>query len=127
MFTINRRRFLATAGLGATVAIARTKASDRTPGANDEVRVGVVGLNGRGQSHIAQVSSIPGFRLAALCDVDPAVLGRAVGSARKNGKSVRPFKDVRELIASKQSIDNPAANALLTREYRTPFGVPRVE
>ena len=82
MFAIHRRRFLATAGLGATFAIAGAKASTRVLGANDEVRVGVVGLNGRGQSHMAQVSTIPGFRLAALCDVDPTVLGHAVERAQ---------------------------------------------
>jgi len=102
MSALSRRGFLAAAGLGATFAIAENKASGRALGANDVVRVGVVGLNGRGQSHIELVSRTPGFRLAALCDVDPAVLGRSVERAQKNGKNVRVFKDVRDLIASKE-------------------------
>ena len=101
MSTLTRRRFLTATTLGATFAVAGTRASRRVLGANDAVRVGVVGLRGRGQLHIAMVSGIPGFRLAALCDVDSAVLGRVAEKVRKDGQQVRGFKDVRELIACK--------------------------
>ena len=50
-----RRTFLkhaAVAGIAATVTIAGTKASGRVLGANDTVRVGVAGINGRGSDHI---------------------------------------------------------------------------
>jgi predicted dehydrogenase len=50
---------------------------------------------------MAMVSSIPGFRLAAVCDVDPAILGSAAERVRKDGHDVRTFQDVRELIACK--------------------------
>jgi len=70
-------------------------------GANEAVRVGVVGLRGRGQLHMSMVSSIPGFRLAAVCDVDPAVLGHAVEAVGKKGPAVRGFQDVRQLLACK--------------------------
>jgi predicted dehydrogenase len=84
---------------GIAVAAHWTRAGDSGP--NSAVRVGVIGLRGRGQLHMAMVSSIPGFRLAAVCDVDPAVLGRVVEKTRKEGREVRGFKDVRDLIASK--------------------------
>ncbi len=99
---VTRRGFLATASVGATLAIAGSKASVRAHGANDVVRVGVVGLHQRGQSHVELVSSTPGLRLAALCDVDPAVLDRTVQKAQNRGNRVHAFKDVRDLIASKE-------------------------
>lgn len=99
--TISRRSFITATGLGATVAVARTRSWAHAVGANEAVRVGIVGLRGRGQLHTAMVSGIPGFRLAALCDVDPAVLGRAVERSAKEGREVRAFKDVREMIACK--------------------------
>lgn len=98
---LNRRRFLTTTALGATCVVAGTKASGRLLGSNDTIRVGVVGLRGRGRLHKAMVSSIPGFRLAALCDVDPAVLGRSMEQAEKNGPGVLGFKDLRDLIDRK--------------------------
>ena len=97
---LDRRRFL-TAGLGASFAIPGNKAWGGTLGANETVRVGIVGLNGRGQSHMELVTRTPGFRLAALCDVDPTVLGRSVERTEKKGIRVQTFKDVRDLIGSK--------------------------
>jgi predicted dehydrogenase len=102
MSRLNRRRFLAATALGTGLAAARTKASGRVQGSNEAVRVGVVGLRGRGQLHMAMVSTIPGFRLAALCDVDPAILGRLAEKVNAGAQNVRTFKDVRELIASKE-------------------------
>ena len=43
-------------------------------GANDAVRVAVVGLNGKGAHHLQMLRAIPGVRVVALCDVDQAVL-----------------------------------------------------
>jgi len=101
MSALHRRRFLAASAFGATLALGGARASGRVLGANDAIRVGVVGVRGRGQLHMAMTSSIPGFRLAALCDVDPAVLGRLAEKAGRDGPVVRTFKDVRELIACK--------------------------
>ena len=103
MSALSRRRFLAAAGLGATSAIAANKASSRVLGANDAVRVGVVGLNGRGQSHIELVcrtSRLP-FGGPVRCR------SRSPGPLRSKGhgrvaRSVRAFKDVRDLIDSKE-------------------------
>jgi hypothetical protein len=39
-------------------------------GANDRVRIGVVGIRGMGQAHIKEFSGIPNVEVAALCDVD---------------------------------------------------------
>ncbi len=101
MSRVSRRRFLSTAASGTAVALVGSRNASRAFGANEAVRVGVVGLRGRGQLHMSMVSSIPGFRLAAVCDVDPAVLGHVVEAVGKEGQAVRGFQDVRELLACK--------------------------
>jgi predicted dehydrogenase len=56
-------------------------------GANDAVRVAVVGM-GRGQTHIRMTLRTEGFRLAALCDADPARLGPRVKQLEADGHKV---------------------------------------
>jgi hypothetical protein len=101
VFQLNRRSFLVRSALGTAAALIVGEGSG-VLGANDAVRIGVVGLHGRGQSHIHQATRVAGFRLAALCDVDPALLGQDVEKAKADGHPVRGFKDVRDLIASKE-------------------------
>ena len=116
MSRVSRRRFLATAASGAAVTIVGSRAASHTLGANEAIRVGVVGLRGRGQLHMSMVSSIPGFRLAAVCDVDPAVLGGVVETVRNRGEQIRGFQDVRDLIACKDvdaiTVATPQKSAL---------------
>ncbi len=99
MNRISRRSFLATsAAVGATTLFS-TKL--RAIGANDDVRMAVIGLNGRGGEHMKVFPSIPGVRLVALCDVDDKVLGNAVKNADKGGGKVTPYKDIRKLLENK--------------------------
>jgi hypothetical protein len=63
----SRREFLKTTATG----LAMLGPAGRTLGANDEVRVAVLGLGGKGGQHAGVFSKLPGARLAALCDVDP--------------------------------------------------------
>lgn len=99
MSTPTRRTFLKTAALGAaTVLTARSWA--QVAGANGDVRVAVVGLNGRGREHLRQLRAVPGVRLAAICDVDTAVLERVAAALTKDGLTPEKFTDVRQLLAS---------------------------
>jgi predicted dehydrogenase len=68
-------------------------------GANSDIRIAVIGLNGRGKSHIAEWPRIPGVRLVALCDVDTAILDRAAQALRDKGNPVQTFVDAREVLA----------------------------
>ena len=62
----NRRSFLKRAAAGsfvaATFTIAGTKASGRVLGANDRVRVAVVGVNGRGSASPGDSGPQPEWR-----------------------------------------------------------------
>ncbi|MFM7100917.1 MAG: twin-arginine translocation signal domain-containing protein, partial [Verrucomicrobiota bacterium] len=73
---MNRRQFLTTSSLAAAAlatpgcASQSTASRGRIPGANDTIRVAVVGFNGRGKDHISGFKKLPNVRLVALCDCD---------------------------------------------------------
>jgi predicted dehydrogenase len=110
---MNRRAFLklfpaaaGSASLWSALAGCRTApvsavSRQRIPGANEAIRVAVVGFHGQGQSHIVQVERTPGLKLVALCDVDRTVLEEHVRQARSRGQDVVGFSDVRKLLDRK--------------------------
>ncbi len=100
MTHITRRQFVGSvaAGLGMTLI---TPVS-RVLGANDDIRVAVVGINGRGGSHISGFSEIKGVRVVAFCDVDRNVLGnKAQGFEKKYGRKVETYVDIRKMLDNK--------------------------
>ena len=62
----------------------------------DQLRVAVVGIRGRGQSHIDAFSKNKATTVAALCDVDAKVLDRGIKAVEsKTGKACTFFLRVR--------------------------------
>ena len=97
---MNRRTFLKST-LTATAALsARVRA--QSPGANGDIRIAVIGFNGRGGDHIANYEKIKGVRIAALCDVDSAVLEKGKAQMAKKGIEVATYQDIRKLLESKE-------------------------
>jgi len=92
-----RRNFLKTSATLAAGAALTARSWSQVAGANTDVRVAIVGLNGRGKNHLQSLAKISGVRVVALCDPDSAVLDRA---ANPLGGGVKKFADVRELLAS---------------------------
>ncbi|MCA9262123.1 MAG: Gfo/Idh/MocA family oxidoreductase, partial [Planctomycetales bacterium] len=93
MSKFTRRSFIQTAG-ALTVGSLASRASRAADGISG-IRVAVVGVNGRGRSHIG------GFRkqLVAICDCDEQVLEREASSFEKNnGRKLEKFKDFRRLL-----------------------------
>src|SRR3954447_26260611 len=71
MIRQSRRSFLKnTLAAAATITVAGTKSSGRVLGANEVVRVGVAGLNGRGGSHVNAFSEMKDVEVAYLIDPD---------------------------------------------------------
>jgi predicted dehydrogenase len=102
---VSRRGFLVggvVGGLSARAALAQP-AWAAPLGANDAVRVAVVGLGnpGKGLHHVQMLKSLPGVRLVALCDVDESILGKAVKDLASENIPVTPYVDVRKLLESK--------------------------
>ena len=96
----SRRAFLKTSALAAGALAFPARSWGQVTGANGDIRVAVIGLNGRGQNHVGSLAAIKGVRIVALCDPDTAVLARAKNLEGIDASSVRTYTDVRELFGS---------------------------
>ena len=103
MSQVSRRRFLkrslaATAGSYAALSsVAALMPS--VLGANDEIRVAVAGIRGRGNGHINHFQSLPGVKVVALCDPDKKVLAERMGQVKeKYGTDVKGDVDIRKIL-----------------------------
>jgi predicted dehydrogenase len=92
-----RRTFVISAG-GAVAHLAAGKAS-----ANDRIRLAVVGVRGRGRSHIREFQKLPDVEVAMLCDPDKKVLAeRAAEFERDYGRRVATEPDLRTVFDNKE-------------------------
>jgi predicted dehydrogenase len=73
----------------------------RALGANDDIRVGVVGFRGQGGGHIKRFLKIPGVRVVALCDVDQEVIAGQVKKFEERNETVAVYTDVRKMLEDK--------------------------
>jgi predicted dehydrogenase len=98
-FELSRRAFLKKVGVvgGVTLAI-----GPRLFGANETIRMAVVGCGGRSHAHIAEFGKLPGVRIVAVCDPDQERLGAAAKSiATKFNYQPDTVVDVRRLLERK--------------------------
>ncbi|GAB3502982.1 Gfo/Idh/MocA family protein [Emticicia fontis] len=71
-------------------------------GANDRLRVAVIGINGRGKDHISGFMKQDNVEVATLCDVDNVVLQeRAADFEKKYSKKVQTEQDLRKVYEDK--------------------------
>jgi predicted dehydrogenase len=101
--SMTRRDFVKrSAAAGAAVAFPFATGS-RVLGANEEIRVGVVGLGNRGAgAHIPLFGKQKGVRIAAICDPDKERLDKAAAQVEK-AFHTRPalFADMRKMLEMK--------------------------
>ncbi|MEO2088925.1 MAG: Gfo/Idh/MocA family oxidoreductase [Gemmataceae bacterium] len=110
----NRREFLertailgaASAALGLPTAQAKDEPSAKKGSANDRLKVAVVGVHGRGMSHVGGfLNKNANCEIVAICDADTAVIGKAMSAVQKaQGAEPKFVQDFRKLIEDK-SID----------------------
>ena len=88
----NRRTFFAAAS---GLALGTRMATAKTQGANDRVRVGVIGTGGRARGLMNHLKRLPGNELVAVCDVyEP----RMLQAAEIGGASVTKVADYRRIL-----------------------------
>ncbi|HWB82719.1 MAG TPA: Gfo/Idh/MocA family oxidoreductase [Bryobacteraceae bacterium] len=82
-------------------------AASRVLGANNDIRLGVIGVGstvkggGRGKADARSFRRIPGVRVMALCDPDHANLDPEVEQFAKDGYKVEAYTDLRKLLDNK--------------------------
>ena len=92
--SLSRRSFLALSGAAFTILPAAAQ------GANERVRVAVVGLRNRGRAHVAGILGAEHAELVAVCDVDAEILEKEAADAEaKAGKGLKRFRDLRDVLA----------------------------
>jgi len=76
----------------------------RWAGANNRVRLAVVGIHGMGQSHIAAYNALPGVEVAALCDVDENLFPEVIAKhfTKMNRPAPKTYTDIRKLLEDKE-------------------------
>ena len=113
--TQTRRKFLATAMTGALasaaapLAFAEEKAINEPMilqrgaiGANDRIRIAILGVNGRGKDHIASLMKQQNVTIATLCDPDMNVLkARAATFEETHKQKVAIEQDFRKVLDDK--------------------------
>ncbi len=116
MRVFNRREFLhdssalaaALAGaglLGGAADAAEKKEVAKRQDVNDRLHVAVVGVHGRGMSHVGGFANKHNCVITTICDADEAVIGPAMKAVEKaQGKAPRYEQDLRKLLEDK-SID----------------------
>ena len=106
METTSRRNFLKStlvAGVGLSMPENLISAAPfaKIRGANDDIRVAVVGMFNKGKQHIKYFHEIPGVRVTALCDVDTEVLDKEAKLFADRNEKVKKYKDFRQVLDDK--------------------------
>jgi len=101
MSALTRREFVA-GSLAAGAALSMPGA--RARGSNNDVRVAVAGVNGRGRGLAGEFHALAGVRVVALCDVDAGVLAREVKRFKDRNEKVTAYGDYRRMLED-ESID----------------------
>jgi predicted dehydrogenase len=98
--SITRREFLKQASTVSTgVAVLGSVASLRAAGANEKVRVAIIGCNGRGMQHIAGYLASPNAEIAYVCDVDSRAVEKGIAAvAAKQQTKPQGAKDLRKVL-----------------------------
>lgn len=107
---ISRRRFLgdsllalaaASAPAGAIAAPAGRARRPVSP--NEKIHAAVVGLHGRGMSHVNAYAGMDDVEIVALCDADTATFAEALRAIAGHGRpEPRTFQDIRKMLEQRE-------------------------
>ncbi|WP_432711704.1 Gfo/Idh/MocA family protein [Pedobacter sp.] len=108
---LNRRNFIrnSAGGLGSAILLSALDNPayglyKNTIGANEQLNIGVIGVNGMGWSDLKAALKVPGVNLVALCDSDKNVLDKRMAELKSlnvDAAKVKAYKDYRSLLDRK--------------------------
>jgi len=100
MSKLTRRDFIKSSMVAGAATVLASPYS-RVRGANNDIRLAVVGVGGQGSNHIKIFEKLPGVRIVAICDADRDNIERNVDRFKKNNQKVDAYVDARELLEDK--------------------------
>src|SRR5437870_9082486 len=96
----SRRELLGIIGAGAGASLIGN--SKAWAGANDRIRVAVMGMGGRGGDHMVRASKIKGIEAVAICDPDETRMRSwAATLEASTGRRPRTEPDIRRILDDK--------------------------
>jgi predicted dehydrogenase len=96
--TPGRRDFLK----AAAASLVTVSSAKKVLGANERLRIAVIGIRGRGWDHVKGYSTIPNVEIAYFCDIDDNVMRKRCADAEQMGISKpQTYVDVRKLLDDK--------------------------
>jgi len=101
MSSLTRRNFMKST-MAAGAGLAMLSPTSRVLGANDDLRVAVIGVGGQGGGHMRYFGEQEGVRLVAICDADENhVKNRASDWEKKHNVKLDTYTDMRKLLERK--------------------------
>jgi predicted dehydrogenase len=97
--SVSRRTFVKSSALATGAAVLGALPHSRAVGANDRIRIGVIGVGGMGTGHVASLvkkSDTENIAVVAVCDVYQRRITRAKGISKAEG-----YLDYRRLLERK--------------------------
>ena len=124
----SRRNFLKTAGaasallgIGGVLPGFSAASYSRIAGANERIRLSVVGLNGRGTALSTNFAQMPGSEVATVCDCDRRVIGQCIDATKKMQSAIpKGETDFRKSLADK---DIDAVVIAMPDHWHTPAAI----
>ncbi|HEY1186410.1 MAG TPA: Gfo/Idh/MocA family oxidoreductase [Gemmata sp.] len=99
---VNRSAIIAAAAAAGSVYADDKVRSEKVKAQADKLRVAVVGVRGRGMSHVSGFLGKNNCEITTVCDCDEAVIGSAMKSIEKvQGKAPNYVKDIRKVVENK--------------------------
>ena len=90
------------AGLATLGGISFITHPEKVFGANDRVRVAVIGIRGQGFNHIRRYAALANAEVAAICDVDENVIKRRLEDMKERGiPEPKTFTDFQKVLEDK--------------------------
>ena len=95
---------------------------NRVFGANDKVRIAVVGIHGMGQSHIRAFNELENVEVVALCDIDENLFDERIKKlfVDKNLPKPKKYVDYRKMLEDK---DIDAVSIVTPNHWHTPMAI----
>lgn len=101
MQNCTRRSFMKASLVAAGSAAIVSSAWSQVRGANDDIRVAVVGVRKKGKEHIQDFQKLSGVRVVAICDVDTQWIDAEVAKFKERNVTVQTYRDYRKLLENK--------------------------
>ncbi|HEX8608276.1 MAG TPA: twin-arginine translocation signal domain-containing protein, partial [Pedobacter sp.] len=88
---------------GGTAMAFSAKSYNRIIGANETIRVGVIGVNGRGDGMSGVIAGQKNTDVSYICDVDSRVIPKAIKTVMNARQETAPIaeRDFRRVLADK--------------------------